>query len=671
MPHTYLTKSKFKTALECPRKLYYGQQPTEFPNAKTSDAFLQQLAEGGFQVGELAKDYYPGGTEIKRGSHQQMSAQTQALLQQENCTIYEAAFLWNNCFVLVDVLVKKGHQIELIEVKAKGYHPQEDHFWGKKEADQLATNWVPYLYDVAFQTYVVQNYLQANGTPNPSVAPYLCLADKSAVASANGLNQLYQLVAIDSDGNKKVQKNADASLYTAEKLGNRLLYQVSVAKEVAHIIQFGEVNKLSFTDAVAQFSQNLQNIHQNEAFFTGKIQKTPCKTCEFSLAKDAQHKSGKDRCLQQLAHFTDADFSKALVWDIWNFRKADDLIQDQRYFINQVTASDFAPKNASKQATLGMSTSERQEMQALLHQQNSRTPYVLKNELNKEIQSWQFPLHFIDFEGTRTALPFYAGMRPYEQVAFQFSHHIVHQNGQIEHATEWLNMEPGFFPNFDFVRALKKALSNDEGTVFKYATYENTVLNCIATQLEKSDEPDKEALIDFILSITNQKVNGKSVNGYRDMVDLCAVIKRYYYHPLTKGSNSIKYVLPAILNTNTRLQQTYAQPIYGSNAMKSKNFENQIWIQKDENGQIKDPYKLLHNIYEGKIDINVDEEGDASNGLAVANGGAAMAAYNEIQFASTTPERRDTLRKQLLRYCELDTLAMVLVYEELKDSARK
>ena len=224
-------------------------------------------------------------------------------------------------------------------------------------------------------------------------------------------------------------------------------------------------------------------------------------------------------------------------------------------------------------------------------------------------------------------------------------------------------MQAGYFPNFDFVRALKKALSNDDGTVFKYATYENTVLNSIEKQLLNSNEPDIEELIAFIHTVTNDKNNRQA--GERDMIDLCDIIKKYYYNPLTNGSNSIKYVLPAILNTSKPLQKKYGNPIYGTERIKSMNFSNQTWIQRDENGKVKDPYKLLHNIYNGNIDINADDEdfGDPNN--AVANGGAAMAAYNEIQFASTTSERRQELQKQLLRYCELDTLAMVMVYEEL------
>ena len=49
----YLTKSRFKLALECPTKLYYTGKP-EYANTNNENEFLAMLADGGFQVGELA-----------------------------------------------------------------------------------------------------------------------------------------------------------------------------------------------------------------------------------------------------------------------------------------------------------------------------------------------------------------------------------------------------------------------------------------------------------------------------------------------------------------------------------------------------------------------------------------------------------------------------------------
>jgi len=59
----YLTKSKFKLGLECPTKLYYVDKPI-FPNQKKEDPFLEQLANGGFQVEALARLKYAEGEMI-------------------------------------------------------------------------------------------------------------------------------------------------------------------------------------------------------------------------------------------------------------------------------------------------------------------------------------------------------------------------------------------------------------------------------------------------------------------------------------------------------------------------------------------------------------------------------------------------------------------------------
>ena len=60
----YLTKSRFKIGISCPTKLYYEVHPNDFHNTDDGNEFMKALAEGGLQVGELAKLYYPGGVEI-------------------------------------------------------------------------------------------------------------------------------------------------------------------------------------------------------------------------------------------------------------------------------------------------------------------------------------------------------------------------------------------------------------------------------------------------------------------------------------------------------------------------------------------------------------------------------------------------------------------------------
>ena len=75
----YLTKSGFRLAMECPTKLFYTGKP-EYANQELDDKFLLALADGGFQVGELAKCYFPGGREIKAQDYQAAIDETKKLL---------------------------------------------------------------------------------------------------------------------------------------------------------------------------------------------------------------------------------------------------------------------------------------------------------------------------------------------------------------------------------------------------------------------------------------------------------------------------------------------------------------------------------------------------------------------------------------------------------------
>jgi hypothetical protein len=266
------------------------------------------------------------------------------------------------------------------------------------------------------------------------------------------------------------------------------------------------------------------------------------------------------------------------------------------------------------------------------------------------------------------AIPFNKGRHPYEGIAFQFSHHTVDEDGKVEHKGQYLSTEPGVFPNYKFIRALKKELETDEGTIFRYATHENTYLNKIYEQLNEDNKPmpDKKELMDFIKSISesSQKSDEKWL-GNRNMVDMLKLVKSYYYNPLMGGSNSIKAVLPAVLNTSQYLKNKYSKPIYGSNkGIKSYNYKNWKWIEYDKEGNVIDPYKLLPPAFE---DISKDE---VERSEVIKDGGAAMSAYIRMQFEDLDDKIKDGIEKALLKYCELDTLAMVMIYEAWREDIR-
>jgi hypothetical protein len=375
-------------------------------------------------------------------------------------------------------------------------------------------------------------------------------------------------------------------------------------------------------------------------------------------------RSGFHECWKAYADFSDEDFQKPSILNLWDFRRKDEFIAEKKYFLTDINRADIEPKAKPKlkEAVAGLSRIDRQALQLEYATKKEPSFYFDKQGLKAVMQTWRYPLHFIDFETTTVAIPFNKGRRPYEQIAFQFSHHIVQKDGTISHADQWLNTSRGMFPNYEFVRALKSSLEVDNGTIFRYAAHENTVLNAIYDQLIESTEQDKYELCDWIKSIT--KSTSKTVEkweGTRNMVDMRDLVLKYYFDPITVGSNSIKDVLPAVLSSSNFLRQKYTLPIYG-NAVTSLNFKEHTWITYDNGGNVVNPYKLLPLIHSGFSNEDLDDFLiDEENGIA--DGGAAMIAYAKMQFAEMTTDEFDHVCKALLRYCELDTFAMVLIWE--------
>ncbi|MGE3263117.1 MAG: DUF2779 domain-containing protein [Bacteriovoracia bacterium] len=653
----YLTKSRFKIGHECPTKLFYLDDK-RFGNNNTDNSFLEALAEGGFQVGELAKVYHPNGIEITTLDKDSAVSETQELLKRESVTIYEAAFRFENLFIRADVVVKNGDSIELIEVKAKSFDPsEEDPFYNKtslKKGDpKLSSEWAPYLIDVAFQSLVIRKCL-----PGIQLSSHLMLADKSAVATVNGINQKFFLEK-DSSGRSRATTERGT---TKAALGAPLLVKICVDRE----IELLRSSKYFEEKPFEEFVEFLSDVCQKTKFVKPTVG-SHCKSCEFRIDEKSKKlglESGFEKCWEHDKKLSASDFVKPFVFDIWNFRKASKLLDAGKVWMAQVDIEDISPTPDRKKP--GLSSSERQWLQVEKIRKSDPSPYLDVDGLAAHMRTWKFPLNFIDFETTLAAIPFHIGRRPYEQIAFQFSHHIITEDGVISHANQFISAKKGQFPNFEFVRALRDCLSKNDGTIFRYATHENTVLCQIRNQLRNAaDVEDREELIAFIESITEgQQDAGSTWTGPRAMVDMCELVKRFYYHPETKGSNSIKKVLPAILNGSSYLQSIYSQASYGSNSQKSLNFVGWAWIQKDEHGKIVDPYKLLPPIFD---DLASEEMDSVITDGSIADGGAAMTAYSRMQFTQISAKETDFVIRALLKYCELDTLAMVMIYQHWKN----
>jgi hypothetical protein len=125
----------------------------------------------------------------------------------------------------------------------------------------------------------------------------------------------------------------------------------------------------------------------------------------------------------------------------------------------------------------------------------------------------------------------------------------------------------------------------NKGTIFTYTSFEKTIINGLADQF-----PD---------------LAGGLQNLVNRLVDLCQILKTYYYHPDFHGSYSIKNVLPVMVP------------------------------------------KLSYT------------------NMEIGNGSEAVAQFAYMAQGKYDSEQEKQIKRHLLEYCKLDTLAMVKVYERL------
>ncbi len=642
----YLTKSRFKMAVECPTKLFYTNKRKEYKDAMADDEFLSMLAEGGYQVGELAKQRYPDGIEIHDTDHAIAEAKTRELLQRDNVVLFEPAIRLGKFFIRIDILVKKGNLFEIIEVKAKSYNSQLPEIENAKGG--ISSGMLPYMQDIAFQTWVLRQ-----AYPHSDIHSYLMMPDKAVKAPVDGVNQMFKITR-----NKDIETQIPEGI-DIKALAESLLAKVAVDRYVDQILN-AELDYPGGPSALTDAAISWAEAYESDSKIAPVIG-SHCGGCQFKVSPGDPLKSGFHECWKVATGISEEELKKGTVLDLWNFRKKAALIDQGTYKLSQVVRDDLG--EFEDEAGLdGLSRPQRQWLQVNgIPPNHPHEDFYLDDALVlHEMSNWKYPYHFIDFETSAVALPFHSEMRPYESVAFQFSHHVMEADGSVRHADEFLSVEPGDFPNYQFARALRNALSKDNGSVFMWSHHENSILSAILKQLaEESNRPeDAEELETFIKSIIK--------GGERAMIDLCKLSEKAFFHPDTKGSNSIKKVLPAILKCSTKLQEAYSQPIYGApNGIPSLNFSNHTWLSVGD-GQIGDPYQVLAQYAHELLPEGIDAE-DEGNLSVISAGGAATMAYARLQFEDLSEESRERIKSALLRYCELDTLAMVMVMQGWKN----
>lgn len=160
-------------------------------------------------------------------------------------------------------------------------------------------------------------------------------------------------------------------------------------------------------------------------------------------------------------------------------------------------------------------------------------PHVDRAAIAAFLEQLEYPVSYLDFETINTAIPLLDDTRPYQQVPFQFSLHIVRSaNAKPEH--HMFLAEDAADPRSEFMRRLRDALPETGSVVTYNASFEKTCLKQCA-----------ELLPEFKPWVRQVE---------RRVVDLLLPFRGFrYYHPQQNGSASIKAVLPALTG------QSYAQ----------------------------------------------------------------------------------------------------------------
>jgi len=148
----------------------------------------------------------------------------------------------------------------------------------------------------------------------------------------------------------------------------------------------------------------------------------------------------------------------------------------------------------------------------------------LDTDIAGELNQLEYPIHFLDFETFNPALPLYIGTSPYKVIPFQWSNHILNEDGSIRHE-EFLH--DGFDdPRVEFARTLLQTLG-DEGSIVGYSSFE-------AARIKE--------LMQVLPHLSDELHNLPP-----RMVDLLKFVRAHCYHPEFHGSFSIKSVLPALV----------------------------------------------------------------------------------------------------------------------------
>ena len=429
-----LSKSSFVRSVQCLKSfhLYKHHYYLKDPLSKDKQAIFSR----GIDVGQLAQQLFPGGTDVSPSSIREFDKSvehTKQLIDSGTTVIYEAAFIFNEVLVAVDLLVKENNQWFAFEVKSS-----------------LKISGA-YVLDASLQYYVIKNCL-------PELEDFFIVT----LNPDYGLNE--ELKIQELFRKKSVLVDAKRNLQFIE---NRIISAKTIIENPK--IPDIKVGAHCFKPYVCDFFGSCwKSIPEKNIFSLN------------SLGIEKQMELYNEGVID--------------LKDVTNFSGIPELLQQQ------------------------------------IKSYQQQTLIINKDKITDFIQEVNYPVAFFDIELYTPAVPVFNGTKPYQQLPFLFSVHLLNgQNLELKH--DYFYAQPGNDPREDFVLACIEKLK-DVNTIIVYDdNLERNVINALIKYF-----PQHQTAL--------EKIRNK-------IIDIAPVFTQLnYFNPSSIGSFTLKNLSLKITGEN-------------------------------------------------------------------------------------------------------------------------
>lgn len=194
----------------------------------------------------------------------------------------------------------------------------------------------------------------------------------------------------------------------------------------------------------------------------------------------------------------------------------------------------------------------------------SKANHIDKENIKAFLENLTYPIYHLDFETYQQAIPQFKGIKPFEQIPFQYSLHIEYEDGTPIHK-EYLS-EDSIDSRYELAQKLCEDIPSDVTVLAYNMSFEKGVIKRLANLF-----PD---LSPHLLAI------------HENMQDLMIPFqKKWYVTPSMQGSYSIKYVLPALVPEFEKAYKELEGVQNGSQAMNA--FANLSKLREEEKEKMR------------------------------------------------------------------------------------